>query len=115
LNNAEFLAKIKVGVPAIWPRKPPGSPDVRWGRCRAPADHVDRRAGRHGAHSADNQDLEAWWTAHFDALGVVHSPILPAMAAWIVVFEDPDGARPRFYTRETHDPDVPPTTHPRWL
>lgn len=55
------------------------------------------------------------WIAHFEGSGVPHSPVLTAMVGWLVVCEDPDGRRVRFYTRETHGPEAPPSQDSRWL
>jgi len=60
------------------------------------------------------EDLEAW-RAHFDALGLEHSPILTGFVGWLLVVEDPDGRRLRFYTNETHGPELPFSRDERWL
>jgi catechol 2,3-dioxygenase-like lactoylglutathione lyase family enzyme len=63
---------------------------------------------------ADRAALAAW-IAHFETCGVPHSPILTAMVGWLVACEDPDGRRIRFYTRETHGPELAPSRDPLWL
>jgi catechol 2,3-dioxygenase-like lactoylglutathione lyase family enzyme len=60
------------------------------------------------------RDLEAW-AAHFDSVGVRHSPLLAGGTGFLLVFEDPDRLRLRFYTRETHGPEIPPSRDPDWL
>jgi catechol 2,3-dioxygenase-like lactoylglutathione lyase family enzyme len=60
------------------------------------------------------KDLELW-AAHFDAEDVAHSPVLTAYVGWVMVFEDPDGRRLRLYTKETHGPELTPSTDAHWL
>ena len=59
-------------------------------------------------------DLQSW-VQHLDAERVAHSPILTALVGWLVAFEDPDGRRIRFYTKERHGPELTPSTDARWL
>lgn len=59
-------------------------------------------------------DLQSW-VQHLDAERVAHSPILTALVGWLVAFEDPDGRRIRFYTKERHGPEFTPSTDARWL
>jgi len=65
-----------------------------------------------GVHG--RKDLEDW-AVHFDAEGIVHSPVLTGYVGWVLVFEDPDGRRLRLYTHETHGPELPPSTDTYWL
>ena len=62
----------------------------------------------------DRAALHAW-TDHLDRLDVVHSPVLTGVTGWLLVFEDPDRHRIRFYTQETHDKTDEPSTDERWL
>jgi catechol 2,3-dioxygenase-like lactoylglutathione lyase family enzyme len=55
------------------------------------------------------------WSKYLDDLGIEHSDILTAIDSWLLVVEDPDGHRMRFYSLEEH-----PITHDfsidkRWL
>lgn len=59
-------------------------------------------------------DLQKWME-HFDTEGVPHSPILTGYVGWLLVFEDPDGRRIRFYTNQRHGPEVTSSTDARWL
>jgi catechol 2,3-dioxygenase-like lactoylglutathione lyase family enzyme len=60
------------------------------------------------------KDLEAW-AAHLDALGIEHSPVLAGMIGWLLVVRDPDQRPIRFYTLDTHGPEVPMTYDADWL
>lgn len=60
------------------------------------------------------RDLEAW-AAHLDGLMIAHSPILAGLVGWTLVLEDPDGRRIKYYTIETHGPEIPLTYDERWL
>ena len=42
-----------------------------------------------------------------DQQGIPNSSVLTAMFGWVLITEDPDGRRVRFYTRETHEPGLP--------
>lgn len=54
------------------------------------------------------EDLEAW-IAHFDALGVEHSPIRDLSHSSFVSFEDPDGIQFEvWFTRVPHKPREAP-------
>jgi catechol 2,3-dioxygenase-like lactoylglutathione lyase family enzyme len=55
------------------------------------------------------------WGEHFTKLGFEHSPILVGFLGWLLVIEDPDGRRIRFYTLETHTQDIPYTKQSPWL
>lgn len=37
-------------------------------------------------------DLDAWAT-HLDTHNVAHTPVVPAMAVWVIAADDPDGTR----------------------
>jgi catechol 2,3-dioxygenase-like lactoylglutathione lyase family enzyme len=63
---------------------------------------------------ADRESLGEWDT-HLTKAGILHSPVITAMQAWLVVVEDPDGNRLRLYTRETHGPDLKPDEGNSWL
>ena len=65
--------------------------------------------------AVDGRDDLAAWAAHFDAVDVKHSPVLNGSVGWLMAAEDPDGLRLRFYTRETHGPDIEPSQDPYWL
>ena len=58
--------------------------------------------------------LEAWGK-HLDELQIAHSPVLTAIQAWLIVFDDPDGRRLRLYTLSTHGPDLKPDEDSPWL
>jgi catechol 2,3-dioxygenase-like lactoylglutathione lyase family enzyme len=62
----------------------------------------------------DRAALERW-AAHFDALGIAHSPVLTAIQAWILVVDDPDHRRLRLYTNEMHGPELAPDNGSPWL
>ncbi|WP_181783249.1 VOC family protein [Pseudonocardia pini] len=53
---------------------------------------------------ADRPALEEW-TAHLDALGVAHSPVIEASIGWLVVLHDPDGHEIHLYTETEHGID----------
>ena len=55
------------------------------------------------------------WMQHLDELGVVHSEVLTALFAWLVVFDDPDQHRLRLYTLEQHPKTDHPSEDKRWL
>lgn len=55
------------------------------------------------------------WMRHLDELAVAHSSLLTALVSWLVVIEDPDGHRLRFYSLEQHPLTDKPSTDPRWL
>ncbi len=59
-------------------------------------------------------DLDAW-AAHLDSLGIEHSPVLAGMIGWLLVVRDPDGRVLRFYTLDTHGPEVPMSYDADWL
>ena len=54
--------------------------------------------------TVDDQNALKQWDAALTDKGVLHSPILLAVAAWLIVIQDPDGNRVRLYTTETHGP-----------
>jgi catechol 2,3-dioxygenase-like lactoylglutathione lyase family enzyme len=55
------------------------------------------------------------WIGHFRAVGAPHSPVLVGGTGWLIVFEDPDGRRLRFYTRESHGPELPADFGSSWV
>jgi catechol 2,3-dioxygenase-like lactoylglutathione lyase family enzyme len=59
-------------------------------------------------------DLDAWaaWLARH---GVPHSRVLEGVVGWVLVAEDPDGRRLRWYTRETHAWTARPDVDAEWL
>jgi catechol 2,3-dioxygenase-like lactoylglutathione lyase family enzyme len=59
-------------------------------------------------------DLVAW-IHYFDSVKVPHSPVLAGGVGWLIVFEDPDGRRLRFYTRESHGPELSPDFASPWV
>lgn len=59
-------------------------------------------------------DLEKW-KAHFQAKGLLHSPILVGLVGWLVAVEDPDGRRIRLYTNQTHGPELAPSWDSPWV
>jgi catechol 2,3-dioxygenase-like lactoylglutathione lyase family enzyme len=62
-----------------------------------------------------NQAALRSWSEHFTKLGFEHSPVLVGFVGWLLVIEDPDGRRIRFYTLETHTKDIPYTKESPWL
>jgi catechol 2,3-dioxygenase-like lactoylglutathione lyase family enzyme len=46
---------------------------------------------------------------------IPHSPILAAVTGWLLVFEDPDQRRLRFYTLENHGVEVKPDEESSWI
>lgn len=61
----------------------------------------------------DGHALEAY-IRYLDTVNIPHSPVITALFGWLVVIEDPDGRRVRFYTLKTHGPELPPDESP-WL
>ncbi|GAA4537246.1 VOC family protein [Pseudonocardia xishanensis] len=53
---------------------------------------------------ADRAAIEEW-TAHLDAAGVAHSPVIDASVGWLVVLHDPDGHEIHLYTEAEHGID----------
>lgn len=62
----------------------------------------------------DRTALEAW-SKHLDELQIKHSPVITAIQAWIIVFNDPDGRRLRLYTLDTHKTQLKPDEDSPWL
>ena len=62
----------------------------------------------------DRKALEAWDMALVDR-GILHSPIIPAIQAWLIVLQDPDGNRLRLYTLEQHGPELKADEDNEWL
>jgi catechol 2,3-dioxygenase-like lactoylglutathione lyase family enzyme len=55
------------------------------------------------------------WAAHLDRCGIDHSPVLTGLMGWLLVSDDPGGRQLRFYTIETHGPELVPSVDTRWL
>ena len=55
------------------------------------------------------------WTVRLDDLGIEHSGEIVAIRAWLVTFDDPDQHRLRFYTLESHGPELKPDEDNPWL
>jgi catechol 2,3-dioxygenase-like lactoylglutathione lyase family enzyme len=55
------------------------------------------------------------WSKHLDDLQIEHSGILTAIDSRLLVFEDPDGHRMRFYSIEEHPITRDVSTDKRWL
>ena len=62
----------------------------------------------------DRPALEAWGK-RLDELRIDHSPIIVSIQAWLLVFHDPDRRRLRFYTLESHGPEVKPEPDSPWV
>ena len=62
----------------------------------------------------DRTALEAWGK-HLDELQIEHSPVITAIQAWLIVFNDPDGRRLRLYTLSTHGSQLKPDEDSPWL
>ncbi len=62
-----------------------------------------------------DRDTLRQWTAVLDSLGIEHSKEIVAIQAWLVTFDDPDQHRLRFYTLETHGPELTPDVDDPWL
>ncbi len=62
----------------------------------------------------DRQAL-ADWDALLTEKGIRHSPIITAAQGWLIVIEDPDQNRVRFYTLEKHGPELKPDESNEWL
>ena len=55
------------------------------------------------------------WTSYLEQHGIKHSLVIPAIQAWLIVVEDPDGNRWRLYTLEKHGPEIRPDEDNVWL
>ncbi len=62
----------------------------------------------------DYTALEAW-SKHLGELQIEHSPVITAIQAWLIVFDDPDGRRLRLYTLSTHGSELKPDEDSPWL
>ncbi|MCW3797193.1 VOC family protein [Sphingomonas sp. BN140010] len=51
----------------------------------------------------------------FSSLDLACSPILTGLLGWLLIVEDPDELRLRFYTQEAHGPELVPDENERWL
>ena len=55
------------------------------------------------------------WHEHLATLGIRHSSVLVGVSGWLLAFEDLDGRRLRFYTLETHGPELTPSWDDPWV
>lgn len=55
------------------------------------------------------------WGKHLEELQIEHSPVIVGIQAWLIVFNDSDGRRLRFYTLSKHGPELKPTEDSPWL
>ena len=62
----------------------------------------------------DRPALEAWGK-YLDKINIEHSPVITAIQAWLIVFDDPDGRRLRLYTLSKHGPELKPDEDSPWL
>ena len=57
----------------------------------------------------------AAWAEYLTRQDVLHSEIITAIQAWLIVVQDPDGNRLRLYTLETHGPELRPDEDNPWI
>ena len=57
----------------------------------------------------------AAWDEYLTSQGIVHSEVITAIQAWLIVVPDPDGHRLRLYTLETHGPELTPDEDNPWV
>lgn len=62
-----------------------------------------------------DREALAGWSGYLEQHGIAHSPVIPAIQAWLIVVEDPDGNRWRLYTLEKHGPEIKPDEANVWL
>jgi catechol 2,3-dioxygenase-like lactoylglutathione lyase family enzyme len=62
----------------------------------------------------DRQALEIW-DQLLTEKNIRHSPIITALQGWLMVVEDPDENRVRFYTLEKHGPELRPDENNEWI
>jgi catechol 2,3-dioxygenase-like lactoylglutathione lyase family enzyme len=62
----------------------------------------------------DREALEAWERVLTEK-NVRRSPIITAVAGWMIVIEDPDQNRVRLYTLERHGPEIAPDEDSAWV
>ena len=65
--------------------------------------------------AVENRNELSKWASFLDQHGITHSPVIPAIQAWLIVVEDPDGNRWRLYTLEKHGPEIKPDEDNVWL
>ena len=65
--------------------------------------------------TVDDQAALKEWDKTLTDRGILHSPILLAVAAWLIVIQDPDGNRVRLYTKETHGPELKADEESSWI
>ncbi len=63
---------------------------------------------------ADRAALDAW-AIRLDAAGLVRSPVIASIQAWLIAFDDPDGNRLRLYTLEKHGPEIEAEEDNPWV
>jgi hypothetical protein len=63
---------------------------------------------------SDRATLGAW-DEYLTAKAILHSEVITAIAAWLIVVQDPDGNRLRLYTLETHGPELKPDEDNPWI
>ena len=65
--------------------------------------------------AVEDRDALGAWASYLDQHCMRHSPMIPAIQAWLIVVEDPDGNRWRLYTLEKHGPEIKPDEDNVWL
>ena len=63
---------------------------------------------------ADRKVLDSWGK-YLTEHGLMHSPVIVAIQAWLIVLQDPDGNRLRLYTLEKHGPELKADENNKWL
>jgi catechol 2,3-dioxygenase-like lactoylglutathione lyase family enzyme len=83
---------------------------------RASPERAAREAGLDPVTLAvgTHQDLLDWHD-FLKARGIPHSPVFTGAVGWLLVVEDPDGRRIRFYTLETHPWTTDVSSDSYWL
>jgi catechol 2,3-dioxygenase-like lactoylglutathione lyase family enzyme len=82
---------------------------------------LDPEAARKQRHfdpvtfAVDSRAALVEWDHALTARSVPHSRVLAGVKGWLLVFEDPDQRRLRFYTRESHGPEVKPDEGDPWI
>ncbi len=65
--------------------------------------------------AVENRATLQAWDEYLTEKGILHSPVICSIQAWLIVVEDPDGNRLRLYTLETHGPELSPEEQNIWL
>jgi hypothetical protein len=102
LNGLRSLAPAAI-TPITRPRRAPG---VWWW----PSRHFDPVT----IAVRDRATLDAW-DEYLTSQGIIHSEVITAIQAWLIVVPDPDGHRLRLYTLETHGPELAPDEDNPWV